>query len=64
MIRLPHLATLIAFLVLSGCAVVQEDAVILAEPVVTEPSPQAKSPIEAECISGDGIGGTGCPAID
>lgn len=60
-------------LLASACApLTLEEEVIIVEPVVEEPTyndfdePGAKAPLdctEAQ-VTGDGIGGTGCPAID
>ncbi|WP_298297378.1 hypothetical protein [uncultured Litoreibacter sp.] len=43
-----------------------EDPIIEEAIVIEEPAPVAKSPIDCaqEEITGDGIGGTGCPTID
>ncbi len=63
----------IAFLfATAACAPALEEDAGLSDPiieeaiVIEEPAPVAKSPIECtqEEVTGDGIGGTGCPAID
>jgi len=48
--------------VLSACAPMQEDAVVLAEPVILEEAVVDAAPV-ARCGEDDGIGGTGC-AVD
>ncbi len=58
------IATATLALVLTGCAVPREDAVlaegaVMAEPTVVQAAPKSKI---NECVPGedDGIGGTGC----
>lgn len=71
-LRLPAVALL---MVLGACAMpAPEEEVIIVEPALegapledpVSPAPLGKTDIDcaAEAVTGDGIGGTGCPAID
>ncbi len=59
------LAALTLLLAAACAAPAPEAEVIIVEPALNEaPAPLAKDGIDctAEAVSGDGIGGTGCPA--
>jgi len=59
-----RLSLLIVFFVLLSACSVEEEVVILEEPMVEEPSRDAASSIDCESGDEDGIGGTGCDPVE